>query len=174
MNRKMIRHAMVALALTGAVTGCATKIQTMTSRPSDTYYRWDGRMDAMPFVFHLPDGRTEAFDGRGAPWPTSAAELEADKGRRVEIFVGRFAGPGASMCGDSPKLMEIEKDDGKKVPGNVVAALCDSDRTVVSYIDRAKPHAIEQRKSYVAAARFLLLEGLWGATSEDTTTSPYS
>ena len=129
-------------------------------------------MDSMPFVFHLPEGRIEAFDGKGARLPDPIGNVEALRGSRVEIFLGQFTGPGTSMCGGSPKLAALEKDDSEKVGGNVVAALCDGDRTVVSYIDRAKPHVLGEHKGYVSIARYLLLEGLWGATTEDS--NPYS
>lgn len=172
MNLRNIRPVACALALTGVVSGCATHVQTMTARASDTYYRWNDRMDDMPFVFHLPEGRVEVFDSRGAPWAASADAVEAGHGRRVEIFLGRFAGPGASMCGGSPTLTTMSADDRGKGAGNVVAALCDQQRTVVSYIDRAKPQVLDEHPRYLSTARYLLLQGLWGATTEDT--DPYS
>ncbi|SKB30842.1 hypothetical protein [Luteibacter sp. 22Crub2.1] len=85
-------------AIAVALAGCATRTEMQMVRDEDTYNVWSSRIQHLPFVVHQPDGRFEAYDGTGAPFPKAAAMVEAEHDDRVEIYIGRFDGPDKTLC----------------------------------------------------------------------------
>lgn len=167
---RSLRHALTLIAVTGLSVGCSVISQTRTVQASDTYQRWAGQMDHIPFLFHLPDGQLEAFDDHGNTWAAPGSEVEANDADRVEVYVGNFSGLSPSLCAGKPH----EQAPAANVAGiNVVSALCDRSRTVVSFGDRARPRVLAARKAYIARTRHLLLNGIWKSVAQEPDPRPY-
>ena len=169
-TNRVLRHALVVIASTGLSVGCSAITETRTVESADTYVRWSQTMDHIPFVFHLADGRLEAFDDHGGPWASPGAQVEASDVDRVEVYVGHFAGPSDSLCAGQPQASLLATDAAGE---NVVSALCDKSRTVVAFSDHARPRVLAARKSYVAHVRHLLLNGIWKSVAQEPDPRPY-
>lgn len=161
---------MTMIAVTGLAAGCSAITETRTVETADTYQRWSTQMDHIPFLFHLPDGRLEAFDDHGKAWSEAGSQVEAGDANRVEVYVGKFPGPSASLCEDEPRPPASSVDASK---ANVVSALCDHSRTVVSFSDLARPKALAARTAYIAHTRYLLLNGIWKSVAQEPDPKPY-
>lgn len=169
-TNRVFRHTLVVIVSTGLSVGCSAITETRTVESADTYARWSQTMDHIPFVFHLADGRLEAFDDHGGPWAFPGAQVEASDADRVEVYVGHFSGPSDSLCAVKPDA-SLPAPDAKGA--NVVSALCDKSRTVVSFSDNAKPRVLASRKGYVAHVRYLLLNGIWKSVAQEPDPRPY-
>jgi hypothetical protein len=167
---RTLRHALVIIASTGLSVGCTAVTQTRTVETSDTYQHWSEKMDHMPFLFHLPDGRTEAFDDHGKAWADAGSHIEASGADRVEVYIGNFSGPSDTLCAVQPKaqLSNASADDA-----NVLSALCDHSRTVVSFSDHARPRVLAATDNYVGRVRHLLLNGIWKSVAQEPDPRPY-
>ncbi|SDG01553.1 MULTISPECIES: hypothetical protein [Rhodanobacteraceae] len=162
-----VRSALAVFLVMSVLTGCAAVTETSTVKEKDTYDLWDKRMDHIPFVFHDADGAVTAFDNRGDIFSKAATAVEAERGRRVEIWVGHFSGPLKTLCSGAPASVPDAKGP------TVVSALCDRDRSVVSFADRARERVIATRPVYIARARKLLLNGIWESVAQEPDPLPY-
>lgn len=167
---RALRHALVIIVSTGLSVGCSVVTETRTVEMSDTYQHWSDRMDHIPFLFHFADGHLEAFDDHGKTWEDAGSKVEASGTDRVEVYVGNFTGPSDSLCTGEPKRQPVAAD---AVGANVVSALCDQARTVVSFSDHARPRVLAARKSYIARTRHLLLNGIWKSVAQEPDPRPY-
>ncbi|WP_156108679.1 MULTISPECIES: hypothetical protein [Luteibacter] len=161
------RTAITLFLATSGLTGCAAVTETGTVKANDTYDLWDKRMDHIPFVIHDANGNAAAFDSRGDVFNEPVADVEAERGRRVEIWVGHFSGPVKTLCAGAPA--SVPNDKGP----TVVSALCDRDRSVVSFSDRARERVIAARPGYIARTRKLLLDGIWESVAQEPDPLPY-
>jgi hypothetical protein len=150
--------------------GCSAITETETVEAADTYQRWSAQMDHIPFLFHLPGGQVEAFDIHGRAWTETGSQAEARDADRVEVYIGSFPGPSASLCEGKPAASALPADTSK---ANVVSALCDRARTVVSFSDQARPRVLAARPTYIARTRHLLLNGIWRSVAQEPDPKPY-
>ncbi len=156
------------LTLSTLVGGCATRLETQTVRDEDTYSVWWSRTQQVPFVFHYPDGRLEAYDGKGARYSKAAALIEAEHDDRVEIYLGRFDGPEKTLCYSAPDASTNERGP------TVLAALCDHQRSVVSLSNRARGSVLAAAKGpYIAWTRRKLLNGIFQSAAQEPDVRPY-
>lgn len=162
-----IRNALALLVGVSLMTGCAARTEIRTVQDSDSYSLWSKAMDHIPFVFHYPDGHLEAFNDHGEVFSQPASVLEAERGDRVEIYVGHFKGPGKSLCYSTPDTVPTDKGP------TVVSALCDHERSVVSFSDHARDRVLAEKPLYIARARSLLLNGIWESPSQEPNQIPY-
>jgi hypothetical protein len=167
---RKLGYALAAIAITGLSVGCTVMTETKTVETSDTYQLWSARMDRMPFLFHLPDGQLEAFDDRGHAWSEPASQVEASDADRVEVYVGSFSGLPTSLCEGKTQLSSTS---ATAPTANVVSALCDRSRTVVSFSDQARSRLLTARTSYIARTRHLLLNGIWKSVAQEPDPRPY-
>jgi predicted ABC-class ATPase len=167
---RTLRHALVIMATTGLSVGCSAITQTTTVEASDTYQHWSDKMDHMPFLFHLPDGRTEAFDDHGKAWADAGSHVETSGADRVEVYVGNFPGPSDTLCAVRPKAQPAGATAND---ANVVSALCDQSRTVVSFSDHVRPRVLAATGDYVGRVRHLLLNGIWKSVAQEPDPRPY-
>lgn len=163
----MVRKSFALLAFTTVIAGCGVRTEIRTVQDGDTYSRWYREMDRIPFVFHYPDGHLEAFNDHGQPLSQFAATLEAARGDRVEIYIGHFDGPAKSLCYSTPDTLPTNKGP------TVVSALCDHERSVVSFSDHAKGQALSEKSLYVARARSVLLNGIAESPLQEANQIPY-
>lgn len=161
-NRKL-RLGIVAL-VAALSAGCAAHLQTRTVQSGDTYDLWAARMEHMPFVFHEPDGHVDVYDAGGNAWTGSTNGLQDGSAARVEVYEGRFAAPTGTMCTPSAPALKAGSTSGN---ANVVAAICDRDRTVVSFSDKVRPRVLGAKTEYVPRVRHLLLEGIWESVAQE-------
>jgi hypothetical protein len=162
-------HALAAIAITGLSVGCTVMTDTKTVQTSDTYQLWSARMDRMPFLFHLPDGQLEAFDDHGHAWSETASQVEASDADRVEVYIGSFSTLPTSLCEGKTQLASTSSAP----TANVVSALCDRSRTVVSFGDQARSKVLAARETYIAHTRYLLLNGIWKSVAQEPDPRPY-
>jgi len=167
---KTLRYALVIVVSTGLSVGCSAITQTSTVEASDTYLHWSEQMDHMPFLFHLPDGRMEAFDDHGKVWADAGGHVEASGSDRVEVYVGNVPGPSDALCAVGPKG---RPPSANADAANVVSALCDHSRTVVSFRDHARPRVLAATGDYVGRVRHLLLNGIWKSVAQEPDPRPY-
>jgi len=167
---RKLGHALAAIAITGLSVGCTVMTETRTVETSDTYQLWSDRMDRMPFLFHLPDGQLEAFDDHGHAWNAAASQVEASDTDRVEVYLGSFSGLPTSLCEGKTQLSSTSATTPN---ANVVSALCDRSRTVVSFSDRARSKVLAARETYIAHTRHLLLNGIWKSVAQEPDPRPY-
>ncbi len=160
-------RGIAAIVVACLVSGCAAVTETGTVKDKDHYDLWDKRMAHMPFVFHYADGAKAAFDARGDVFKESATAVEAERGQRVEIWVGHFTGPLKTLCTSAPVSASSESGP------TVVSALCDHDRSVISFSDRARDRVIAARPLYIARVRKLILNGIWESAAQEPDPLPY-
>lgn len=158
------RRALTIVLVTGLATGCGLRLSTSTVQPSDTYGLWEDRLDRMPFLFHFPDGHIEAFDDHGGALTEAGDTSGVDSGRRVEVYIGGFPSSAGSLCGAPVVHLSPGTEPGG---ANVVSALCDRSRTVVSFSDHVRPRVLAATRSYVPRVRHLLLEGIWESVAQE-------
>lgn len=163
----VVRNSFALLVVISMMAGCGARTEIRTVQDNDTYSFWNKKMDHIPFVFHYPDGRLEAFDDHGQVFSQPAAALEAERGDRVEIYVGHFDGPVKSLCYSSPDAAPTSKGP------TVVSALCDHERSVVSFSDHARDRVLAAKSLYVARTRSLLLNGIWESPAQEPNQLPY-
>jgi hypothetical protein len=164
---KTVRTSFALLALTTVIAGCGVSTEIRTVQDGDTYSRWYREMDRIPFLFHYPDGRLEAFNDHGEPLGQFAAAVEAERGDRVEIYVGHFDGPAKSLCYSTPDTLPTNSGP------TVVSALCDHERSVVSFSDHAQDQVLAAKSLYVARARSVLLNGISESPVQEANQIPY-
>lgn len=157
-RHRIVPRAMAIVAMVGLSAGCSAIIHNDTVLTTDTYDLWSDRVDQIPYVFHFADGHTEAYDDRGNAWTDAEGRLQAHSGARVEVYVDGARAPSASLCDKPTTPAQAATTTGR---ANVVSALCDSTRTVVSFTDHVKPGALAARKAYISRVRRLLLDGIW-------------
>lgn len=155
--------AMVVIALAALASGCSAITTTETVKASDTYDVWSSRMDHMPFLFHFPGGLVEVFDDHGDVLAGMSESKDPESGNRVDIYVDERPSASMSLC--DPMADEHLSTIDPKGP-NVVSALCENTRSVVSFTDHARPRVLAARSSYVARARHLLLDGIWTSVAQ--------
>ncbi|WP_448102596.1 hypothetical protein [Luteibacter jiangsuensis] len=154
----------IMLLVTALSTGCAAHLQTRTVQDGDTYDLWAARMEHMPFVFHEPDGKVDVYDASGNAWKGSTNGLQDGSADRVEVYEGQFAGPTGTMCTPSAPALTAGSAAGR---ANVVAAICDRGRTVVSFSDKVRTRVLDTKTEYVPRVRHLLLEGIWESVAQE-------
>jgi len=154
----------VMLLVTALSTGCAAHLQTRTVQDGDTYDLWAARMEHMPFVFHEPDGHVDVYDASGNAWMGSTEGLKDGSGDRVEVYEGHFTAATFSMCTPPAPALTAGNAAG---PANVVAAICDRSRTVVSFSDKVRTRVLDTKTEYVPRVRHLLLEGIWESVAQE-------
>ena len=123
-------------------------------------------MKDAPFVFHEADGRVEVLDAEGNRWSRPSKDLPVSDGDHVEIYVGRFDKPSQDICRTPPVIPQVVHGDT-----NLIAALCDRDRTVVSYGDRVMDRELAMKSHYLPRVRHLLLEGIFESVAQEP--APY-
>ncbi|UPG96094.1 hypothetical protein [Luteibacter aegosomatissinici] len=145
----------MALAITSLASACSAVIRT-EAQATDTYDHWNGQMDHIPFLVHYPDGRLVETDRSGHPLAGPSATTAPD---RVEVYVGTFPGPNATLCEEPPTAEQRALHP--KAP-DVVAALCDHTRTVVYFSDKAGSGSLADTGSYVVRVDKLVRKALGG------------
>ncbi len=164
MSRRNLCRIGPMILVTALSAGCAAHLQTKTVQTSDTYDLWASRMQSMPFVIHQKDGQIALVDVHGDPWRGSTEGLQDGSAQRVEVYEGAFAAPSATMC-KAP--MAPPRSGITASSDNVVAAICDRDRTVVSFSDTIRPRVLGSKTEYVSRVRHLLLEGIWESVAQE-------
>jgi hypothetical protein len=159
-TRSLRRLGMAAL-MAGLSAGCAAHLQTRTVQSSDTYDLWASRLEHMPFVFHLADGHADVYDVHGRPWTGPTDGLQDGHTQRVEVYVGTLGAPSAAMCSPLPPGSTGASE------ANVVAAICDRSRTVVSFSDHVRDRVLASKTEYVPRVRHMLLEGIWESVAQE-------
>lgn len=151
------------LLFSSLAAGCGLRLQTKTVQTNDTYERWDLRMKTMPFVFHDNNGHIEVFDDRGKRWPGPTDGLDESNMDHVDVYIGRFGKSYPSLCAAKPS----PPPTASHADADVVAALCDRGRTVVSFTDQVRDRVIAAKTEYVPRVRHLLLEGIFESTAQE-------
>ncbi|NII56218.1 hypothetical protein [Luteibacter sp. SG786] len=154
----------IMLLVAALSTGCAAHLQTRTVQDGDTYDLWAARMEHMPFVFHEPDGHVDVYDVRGNAWTGPTNGLKDGSADRVEVYEGHFAAATGTMCMPSASALAAGNAAGS---ANVVAAICDRGRTVVSFSDKVRARVLDTKTEYVPRVRHLLLEGIWESVAQE-------
>jgi hypothetical protein len=151
------------LLFSSLAAGCGLHLQTKSVQTNDTYERWDARMETMPFVFHDTDGHIEVFDDHGKRWSGPTYGLDEGGMDHVEVYIGSFGKSYPSLCAaKSPPPPTVSDADA-----NVIAALCDRNRTVVSFTDQVRDRVITAKTGYVPRVRHLLLEGIFESAAQE-------
>lgn len=148
----------MVLAIAALGSGCAAHLQTKTVQASDTYDLWATRMARMPFVFHHADGTVDTYDVLGHAW-TGGVEAA-----RVEVYEGALPATSTGLCtapGQAPSA------HANAAGPDVSAALCDSQRTVVSFSEKVRERVLAAKPTYVPHVRHLLLEGIWESVAQE-------
>ncbi|UPG96088.1 hypothetical protein [Luteibacter aegosomatissinici] len=163
LNRPITRLGLL-VGVAALATGCAAHLQTRTVQPSDTYDAWATRMETMPFVFHRAGGPTEVYDVHGHAWSGAQGSADAADGQRVDIYVGGLSTPATSLCSatGSAAASGTGVDDTR-----VTAAICDHQRTVVSFDEHVRARVLATKPAYVPRVRHLLLEGIWESVAQE-------
>lgn len=164
MSRRNLCRLGTMIFITALSAGCAAHLQTKTVQTSDTYDLWASRMQTMPFVIHRQDGHTELVDVHGDPWHGATTGLQDGSAQRVEVYEGAFAAPSAAMC---KPPMALPHGGNTASSDNVVAAICDQGRTVVSFSDKLRSRVLGNNSEYVSRVRHLLLEGIWESVAQE-------
>ncbi len=163
MPNQKLRIGIVALA-TALSAGCAAHLQTRTVQDGDTYDLWAARMEHMPFVFHEPDGHVDVYDASGNTWKGPTNGLQDGSADRVEVYEGHYAAATGTMCTPSTTALTAGRAAGS---ANVVAAICNRGRTVVSFSDKVRARVLDTKTEYVPRVRHLLLEGIWESVAQE-------
>lgn len=160
---RTVRNALALILITGLSVGCSTITQTSTVKESDNYVHWAKRIDHIPFLFHYPDGHVEVLDSKGNSWPSNVVQAEAHSADRVEIYVGNFSGSAATLCAETSAYEPATIDSTDR---NVVSALCDRSRTVVSLTEHRRPEVLATKATYLSRVRRLLLNCIWESPAQ--------
>lgn len=158
MPSRHFHRAILVLAVATLGAGCSAHLQTRTVQLSDTYDLWAARLEHMPFVFHHPNGAVEAYDVHGTAWK---GDIDT---RRVEVFEGIDGALPTALCTTPDSTGTASQHVGT---GEVTAAICDRQRTVVSFNESVRERVLASKPTYVPRVRHLLLEGIWESVAQE-------